>query len=119
MRSYKNLLNLIYAGNIAVFLYLLYLKLSYTIENTKCCFHLFSCYILLEILILYRQLEQFKSLPPAERKYCKNCSLLIVDPQEDHPNHNIIENISSEDLAHPTSLLEIRENKKAEAVKCI
>ncbi|KAF8796474.1 rRNA N6-adenosine-methyltransferase ZCCHC4 like protein [Argiope bruennichi] len=57
----------------------------------------------------------FQNLPQHERKYCRTCSLLILKDIEDHNNHEIIDNVSEDQLLQPTTLFQTLENKKSEA----
>ncbi|GIY06343.1 zinc finger CCHC domain-containing protein 4 [Caerostris extrusa] len=51
-----------------------------------------------------KRLKKFQKLPLDERKYCKTCSLLILNEQEKHDNHDITD-VSSKQLFQPSTLL--------------
>ncbi|GIY05152.1 rRNA N6-adenosine-methyltransferase ZCCHC4 [Caerostris darwini] len=61
-----------------------------------------------------KRLKKFQKLSLDERKYCKTCSLLILNEQEKHDNHDITD-VSSKQLFQPSTLFETVEDKKAEA----
>ncbi|GBM78492.1 Zinc finger CCHC domain-containing protein 4 [Araneus ventricosus] len=57
----------------------------------------------------------FENLPQHKRKYCRTCSLLILKDSENHVKHEIIDDVSEEQIHQPTTLFQTLENKKSEA----
>lgn len=64
-----------------------------------------------------RRFEKFKSLPSNEQRYCKTCSLLLLDQFQKHSSHTVFEKVSIKQLMQPSLLFEKYENKKVEAVE--
>ncbi|GFW41645.1 rRNA N6-adenosine-methyltransferase ZCCHC4 [Trichonephila clavipes] len=63
-----------------------------------------------------RRRASFQKLPQHERKYCKTCSLLLLPTDKKiHQEHEVVDNLTLEQLLQPTFLLLTLSNKKAEA----
>ncbi|XP_054712754.1 LOW QUALITY PROTEIN: rRNA N6-adenosine-methyltransferase ZCCHC4-like [Uloborus diversus] len=63
-----------------------------------------------------QRLEKVKSSSQEKRKYCKTCSLLVLEEEESlHLKHDFVSNLTLQDLQKPSCIFETVQNKKAEA----
>ncbi|XP_078588631.1 rRNA N(6)-adenosine-methyltransferase ZCCHC4-like [Branchiostoma floridae x Branchiostoma japonicum] len=64
----------------------------------------------------YKRLAEFEALPMCKRRFCEDCSLLLLpDEWGEHQQHRVLQTVTSHQLSRPTHLLHPRENKKTNA----